>query len=82
MNKAYGLRESAKELEPTENLDVLKNELFASRRVSKLCQDNHRGRLVRCMIAIKYSIWNTETKKVLNGIGKKHGTNLAEHNLN
>ena len=54
MNKAYGLRESAKELEPTENLDVLKNELFASRRVSKLCQDNHSGRLVRCLNAIKY----------------------------
>ena len=59
MNKAYGLKEDAKELEPTENLDVLKNELFASRRVSKLCQDNHSGRLVRSLNAIKY--WNPKS---------------------
>ena len=35
MNKAYGLPENAKELEPTDKLDVMQNELFAPRRVSQ-----------------------------------------------
>ena len=31
---------------------------------------------------LKYTKINTETKKVLNGIGKRQVTNLAAHNLN
>ena len=34
MNKAYGLDKDAKEMEPTEKLDVMKNDLFGSRNVS------------------------------------------------
>ena len=33
MNKAYGLPEDTKELKPTEDLIVLKNDLFSTRRV-------------------------------------------------
>ena len=34
MNKAYGLARDAKEMEPTEKLDVMQNDLFGSRNVS------------------------------------------------
>ena len=34
MNKAYGIDKDAKEMEPNEKLDVMKNDLFGSRNVS------------------------------------------------
>ena len=34
MNKAYGLDRDAKEMEPTEKLAIMKNDLFGSRNVS------------------------------------------------
>ena len=35
MNKAFGLNENAKELEPTDELAPLKNDLYGTRKVSK-----------------------------------------------
>ena len=34
MNKAYGLHEDDKEMEPTDQLKIMQNELFATRNVS------------------------------------------------